>query len=938
MKTIDGHGKDHGPADAAAAETMEFMVRRSQISILFNQLPQGLIATAVNAALMAWILSAVTAQSTIAIWLAVIFGACALRFVSLKKFRSEDANAFDASKWRKIFFAGSTATALAWGAAGALLFPDSSYQHQAFIGFVLAGMAAGASGSMAADDKIYRIYLALAIAPYMVRLILEGQPVSLAMAAMCLAFIAAMSLSAAKNTRAIVESMRLRYQNQDLLLELSRQTEESRRANESLTIENRERQKTEAALLKAMDDVKAAARTKSQFLANMSHEIRTPMNGVFGMTDLLMRTKLDARQQKLLGTINDSAKSLLTIINDILDISRIESGKLELDIHEFNVRDVVERSTDLFSGQVSAKGIELSVYIDKDVPLIAKGDSGRIKQILLNLLGNSLKFTKYGEIALRVTRAGGKDTSSLLRFEVRDTGIGIDPAVRDKLFQPFTQAETSISRRFGGTGLGLSISRHLVELMGGNIEIDSELGKGTRVSFHLDLEHGEMTKSLADGDPGVLDDARILVIDDRDTNREIIANYLSACGCKVSLAASTAEAWPMLTASLETGKLFHAAVVDMVMPDENGIEFAARIKAHDKLSRIKVIIATSLNWQGDLASIRDAGIDTVLTKPIRRDELVGAAARAISGSRHPGWTLKRAVNDAVSNNPEISNKLDHLDRPCAPVLLVEDNEVNIEVARELLSAMGCQVQLARNGLEAIAQFNHGKFSAVLMDCQMPVMDGLAATRRIREIERAHAMPRTPIIAMTANAYAEDRTRCLDSGMDDYLSKPYSETQLHAALKTWISRTPETAIAVAAGDEIGSVETKQTAESACPVIDEGVVGPLKKSRPDLYRRLIKTYLDYAPAALIELESALGTHDLTTLGRVAHSLKSSSANLGATHLSNLSRDLEMAARDTKVDALPVLVAGINAAFAEVAAALTTGGASVEETAPNLARSAS
>ncbi len=878
MFPITGHAAEEAPQNAAA-EAMDLKIQRTQISILYNQLPQGLIATAVNSSLMAWILLAVVPQSTITIWTAVMFGLCALRYVALKKFLAEDPNAFDASKWGRIFQGGATATALTWGAAGAFLFPETSYQHQAFIGFVLAGMAAGASGSMAADDKIYRIYLALAIAPYMVRLVIEGQSLNLAMAAMCLAFIAAMGLSARKNTRAIVESMRLRFQNQDLLDELSQQTEENRRANESLSKENEERQKTEAALLLAMDEVKAAARTKSQFLANMSHEIRTPMNGVFGMTDLLMRTSLDARQQKLLGTINDSAKSLLTIINDILDISRIEFGKLELDIHEFNIRNIVERSTDLFSGQVSAKGLELSVFIDKDVPLVVKGDSGRIKQIVLNLLGNSLKFTKYGEISMRVTRIGHTNNSSHLRFEVRDTGIGIDPAVRDKLFQPFTQAETSISRRFGGTGLGLSISRHLVELMGGSIEIDSELGKGTRVSFNLDLEHGEMTKAQADGDPGVLDDARILVIDDRETNREIIASYLGACGCKVALASSTAEAWPLLVASLEMDKPFHAAVVDMVMPEENGIEFAARIKLHEKFSRMKVIIATSLNWQGDLASIRDAGIDTVLTKPIRRDELVGAVARAISGNRHPGWSLKSS--SSPSDSPVIDEP-ESVGRHSAPILLVEDNQVNIEVACELLKAMGCKFQVARNGLEAIAQFNYGKFSAILMDCQMPIMDGLAATRRIREIERAHAMPRIPIIAMTANAYAEDRLRCLDAGMDDYLSKPYSEIQLRSTLKKWLASAPEESacVSVSHDQDASCAGPSSGPDSKVPPIDEGVVGPLKKSRPDLFKRLISTYLNYAPTALAEMRAARDAHDFTTLGRIAHSLKSSSANLGAT----------------------------------------------------------
>jgi two-component system, sensor histidine kinase and response regulator len=915
------------PVLLAAADVTEAKIRRTQTSMLYDQLPQGLAATVFNSTLMAWALSAVIPATPLILWMSIMVSLCVYRYVTLKRFRREDVDAFDDTKWRKIFKVSATATAIAWGAAGFLLFPDSSTQHQALIGFVLAGMAAGASSSMAADDRIYRIYLFIVIVPYLTQLLLEGSTVNVAMAAMGGAFLAAMSISSRKTARVTHDALRLKFENQHLLTELSQQAEQLRVANELLTGENAERQKSESALREALDDVKTSARAKSQFLANMSHEIRTPMNGVFGMTDLLMRTKLDDRQKKLLGTINESAKSLLTIINDILDLSRIESGKLELDIHEFSTRDIIERATELLASQSHKKGLELSVFVDKDVPFSTKGDSGRIKQVLLNILGNALKFTQYGEIAVRVTRAGGSDTSSRIRFEVRDTGIGIDAAVLDKLFDPFTQAESSISRRFGGTGLGLSISRHLVELMGGKIELKSTLGKGTQVAFELDLEHGLTIQSAADNDPGVLEGARIIVVDDRETNCEILANYLSTYGSKVSVALSTAQAWPMLEEALAAGKPFHAAVIDMLMPDENGLEFSARIKDDAKLSRLKVIMATSLNWQGDLASIRNAGIETLLTKPIRRHDLISAASRAISGNRHPGWRPKRPQNAAAELG---SDKITAIATFDARVLLVEDNPVNIEVAVELLTSMGCMVQTARNGLEALAQFKNETFDIVLMDCQMPIMDGLSATRRIREFELVQAKVRIPIVALTANAYAEDRARCIDAGMDDYLSKPYAEEQLSDTLKKWLkleastsaASEPEPAVSHSSPISVDTAPATPKDDAPQSVIDEGVVGPLRKSRPDLFKRLTATYLNYAPTALAELKTALEAKDLTTLGRVAHSLKSSSANLGATKLSKFCKDLELATKENNEAAVEGLVAGIVSAFADVAAALTAG----------------
>ena len=536
----------------------------------------------------------------------------------------------------------------------------------------------------------------------------------------------------------------------------------AQRANAELTCEVALKTQIEGELRATNDKLLNATNAKTQFLANMSHEIRTPMNGVLGMTDLLIHSELNERQRKLAGAISVSAHSLLEIINDILDITRIEGGNLEINPHEFGLGANIEGIIELLAGQAHKKGVNLLLSIDKNVYGTVTTDSVRLRQVLVNLIGNAIKFTSRGSVKVSVA-AETVSGENHVRFTVVDTGIGIDAAAQSKLFQPFTQADSSIARRFGGTGLGLSISRHLVEMLGGSMEFESELGKGTSVSFALPLEVSFENDAFNAGD---IAGRRVLIVDENHVNRDLICSYLTEAGAVVEVAENAEAGLLRLAAGAMEQAPFALAIVDVGNDGIDGVEFGKRARALLDVADLQLIMLSSISSDGDLAPLLEAGVERLLYKPVRRAELIAALTDCFSTA--PASVVAVAKPSTAS----VSGRSLGL-----YVLVADDSSINQFLAEEFLSNLGCTVSIVENGAQAVAAATRETFDVILMDGQMPEMDGYAAARAIRKFERAQGLPATPIIALTANAFESDRKRSLESGMNGYLSKPYSEKEL-----------------------------------------------------------------------------------------------------------------------------------------------------------------
>jgi len=743
---------------------------------------------------------------------------------------------------------------LCWGVGAGLGLRDATITDLALGLVVLAGIIAGSTATLGADPPSFFGFLGAITLPVFIGLLATGQDRLHLITATIVAFYAGVLTIVFRRTHAA-------------LLEQLRMT--------SLIASSEEAAKrAEVVMRDARDLAQRTAQARSAFLANMSHEIRTPMNAVLGFVELVLDTELSMEQRRALELVRSSSEALLTILNDILDYSKIEATHLELEAIPFDLSKVVHATVSLLAVRAREKHLELLADVSPEVPHGVRGDPTRLRQVLTNLVGNAIKFTEQGEVVVSVTTAGVEDGRTRVRFGVRDTGIGIPSKQRVAIFDEFTQADASMTRRYGGTGLGLAISQKLVRLMGGELAVASEVGRGSEFSFTVSLPV-ETAAELPGGSRASLGGRRVLVVDDNETNRRILRDMLAAEGVTVDAATDGARGLEALRRAAASAAPYDLTILDAQMPGQDGFALAAAVRADPRVARARLLMLTSAGQRGDGERCRKVGIEAYLTKPISRADLIEALGVVLAAGGVGGVG---AAPDVITRHSIAES------RRSLRILLAEDNLVNQQVAVAMLAKRGHQVDAVGNGREAVAAVQRGGYDVVLMDIQMPEMDGFQATAAIRALPQGRDLP---IVALTAHALSGERENCLARGMTAYLTKPSKGHELFAL----IEGPPEPARV-----------TPPSERRAAPVpvdLDAFRAMLREAGAEEAVESILDTFERQAPERMAALVTALGTRDADQITRAAHVFRGAAATIGAHALAGLLQHIEAAARGGDVD---------------------------------------